>query len=208
MLMWGALLMTLSIFLLVPTFKTLTKSSALISPRYHMQVEIVRMYLLSPQSVLLTRETLESKLGESISHRFQASGRIVAYLTRKWETIKVSSNYFLKISDCSPDEVCPSTFIRFAIWDNGSLVGEFSEPVRISQYVDVFYSSKPLHRGMRLSSADLESKPVDILKKFAGSVPASSNIKSYQLTTNLKPNTPLKWNFLSKVTLSQERSGC
>mgnify|MGYP001157028428 CR=1 FL=1 len=183
------------------TFKTLTKSSALISPSITHAGRNRSNVSVAPQSVLLTRETLESKLGESISHRFQASGRIVAYLTRKWETIKVSSNYFLKISDCSPDEVCPSTFIRFAIWDNGSLVGEFSEPVRISQYVDVFYSSKPLHRGMRLSSADLESKPVDILKKFAGSVPASSNIKSYQLTTNLKPNTPLKWNFLSKVTL-------
>ena len=156
---------------------------------------------VAPQVVLLTRETLESKLGEGISHRFQASGRIVAYLTREWEELKVSSNYLLKISACSPDEICPSTFVRFSIWDNGKLVGEFSEPVRISQYVDVFYSSKPLLRGMHLSSADLESKPVDILKKFAGSVPASSNIKSYQLTTNLKPNTPLKWNFLSKVTL-------
>ena len=183
------------------TIKTLTKSSALISPSISYGSSSRPNISVVPQVVLLTRETLESKLGESISHRFQASGRIVAYLTREWEELNVSSNYLLKISTCSPDEICPSTFVRFSIWDNGKLVGEFSEPVRISQYVDVFYSSKPLLRGMHLSSADLESKPVDILKKFAGSVPATSNIKSYQLTTGLKPNTPLKWNFLSKVTL-------
>ena len=122
------------------TFKTLTKSSALISPSIAYRGSRPLDISVVPEVVLLTRQTLEAKLGESISHRFQASGRIVAYLTREWKEIKVSSNYLLKISDCSPDEICPSTFVRFSIWDNGKLVGEFSEPVRISQYVDVFYS--------------------------------------------------------------------
>ena len=56
---------------------------------------------------------------------------------------------------------------------------------------------------MQLKFADLESKPVDILKKFAGSVPASSNIKKLSIPL-FKANTPIKWNFLSKVTLVEK----
>ena len=154
-----------------------------------------------PEILKLSREILETKLSESIAHRYQATGKIVAYLSREWKPVDISSNFIIKITDCSPDEISPSTFVRFSIWDNGKLVGEYSEPVRLSQYVDVFYSSKPLQRGVRLASVQLESKPVDVLKQFAGSVPASSNVKGYQLSTNLRPNTPLKWNYLSKLTL-------
>ena len=78
------------------TFKTLTKSSALISPSVAYGTSSRSNISVAPQVVLLTRETLESKLGEAISHRFQASGKIVAYLTREWEELKVSSNYLLK----------------------------------------------------------------------------------------------------------------
>ena len=179
---------------------TLTKSSALISP--HLTDLDYRHSISSPsQTLKLNRELLETKLSESIAHRYQASGRIVAYLSREWNPVEVSSNFIVKILDCTPDEICSSTFVRFSIWDGGELIGNFSEPVRLSQFVDVFYSSKPLQRGVRLSSTQLNSKPVDILKKNIGSVPASSNINGYQLATNLKPNTPLKWNILSKVTL-------
>ena len=60
--------------------KVLTKSSAYISSN---------PYYRSPSSSLgknsvinLNRETLEKSLGESISHRYQASGKVVAFLTR------------------------------------------------------------------------------------------------------------------------------
>ena len=39
------------------------------------------------------------------------------------------------------------------------------------------------------------------MKKHAGTVPANINLKGYQLASNVKSNTPIKWNFLSKVTL-------
>jgi flagella basal body P-ring formation protein FlgA len=178
----------------------LTKSSALISPHLT-DLDYTHSISSSLKSLTLNRELLESKLSECIAHRYQASGRIVAYLSREWSPIEVSSNFIVKIADCTPDEICASTFIRFSIWDGGELIGNFSEPVRLSQLVDFFYSSKPLQRGVRLSSIQLSSKPVDILKKNIGSVPASSNINGYELATNLKPNTPLKWNSLSKVTL-------
>ena len=51
------------------------------------------------------------------------------------------------------------------------------------------------------SSIQFDKKPVDVLKKHAGTVPANINLKGYQLASNVKSNTPIKWNFLSKVTL-------
>ena len=42
---------------------------------------------------------------------------------------------------------------------------------------------------------------MDILKQHAGTVPAISNLRGYQLASSIKPNTPIKWNFLSKITL-------
>jgi flagella basal body P-ring formation protein FlgA len=181
--------------------RVITKSSALISAHPHTLGSYDSTYSVTPQIITLNRETLEKRLGESISHRYQASGRVIAFLTREWKPIKVSSNYLIKISDCSPDELSPSTFVRFCVWDEGNLIGNFAEPLRIGQYVDVFYSKTPLMRGVRLSSVQFDKKLVDILKQHAGAVPASANIKGYQLASNIKSNTAIKWNFLSKVTL-------
>jgi flagella basal body P-ring formation protein FlgA len=184
------------------TTKVITKSSAFISSGGS---PVLRSFgsnqLPQVQTIILDRETLEKRLGESIAHRYQSSGRIVAFVTREWTPVKVSSNYLIKISDCTPDELCPSTFTRFSIWDNGNLVGQFAEPLRVAQYVDVFFSDSPITRGARLSASQLIARPVDVLKQFAGAVPVKANIRGYQLSTNIRANTPIKWNYLSKVTL-------
>jgi flagella basal body P-ring formation protein FlgA len=184
------------------TTKVITKSSAFISSGGS---PVLRSFgsnqLPQVQTIILDRETLEKRLGESIAHRYQSSGRIVAFVTREWTPVKVSSNYLIKISDCTPDELCPSTFTRFSIWDNGNLVGQFAEPLRVAQYVDVFFSDSPIARGARLNASQLISRPVDVLKQFAGAVPVNANIRGYQLSTNIRANTPIKWNYLSKVTL-------
>ena len=181
--------------------RIITKSSALISSPPAMLRSYDSTLSATPKTITLDRQTLEKRLGESISHRYQASGRVIAFLTREWTPIKVSSNYLIKISDCSPDELSSSTFTRFGVWDDGNLIGTFAEPLRIGQYVDVFYSKTPLMRGVRMSSVQFDQKPVDILKQHAGAVPVTANVKGYQLSSNIKSNTPIKWNFLSKVTL-------
>ena len=181
--------------------RVITKSAALISAQPTMLRTYDSTHSVTPKIITLNRETLEKRLGESISHRYQASGRVIAFLTREWNPMKVSSNYLIKISDCSPDELSPSTFVRFGVWDEGNLIGSFAEPLRIGQYVDVFYSKTPLMRGVRLSSVQFDKKLVDILKQHAGAVPASANVNGYQLASNIKSNTAIKWNFLSKVTL-------
>lgn len=185
-----------------PTTRVITKSSALISSGGSPTVRSFGSNQLPQEkTITLDRETLEKRLGESIAHRYQSSGRIVAFLTREWASVKVSSNYLIKITGCSPDELCPSTFTRFSIWDNGNLVGQFAEPLRVAQYVDVFFSGSPITRGVRLKPSQLGSKPVDILKQYAGAVPINANIRGYQSSTNIRANTPIKWNYLSKVTL-------
>jgi flagella basal body P-ring formation protein FlgA len=144
---------------------------------------------------------LEKRLAESIAHRYQCSGKIVTFVTRKWKPVDVSSSFLIKISDCSPDELGSSMFVRFSIWDEGNLIGDFAEPLRVGQYIDVFFSKSPLIRGVRLDSTQLEKKPVDILKQYAGAVPANSKLNGYQLASNIKSNTPIKWNNLSKLNL-------
>ena len=42
---------------------------------------------------------------------------------------------------------------------------------------------------------------MDILKQHAGSVPSQSRLAGYQLSANIKADSPLKWSNLSKVTL-------
>ncbi len=180
--------------------KIVTKSSAYISSSTGINYPATD-YSLTTSPVLLSREVLEKRLGESISHRYQASGQVIAYLTRAWTPIKVSSNFLVKISDCSPDELCSNTFARFSIWDSGKHIGNFAEPIRLGHYVDVLFSKSPLNRGSRLASVQLSKRPVDILKQYAGAVPYNSNIKGYQLASNIKANSPIKWNSLSKVTL-------
>lgn len=154
-----------------------------------------------PSEFMLNREFLEAKLSELLSHRYQASGKVVAYVTRQWTPIKLSSNFILKIRDCMPDQLCPSTFVRFAIWDNGSNVGEFAEPIRVSHFVDAFYTRNLSPRGSKPHGENLTKLPVDILKQHAGAVPAGTDLKGYQLGVNLRENTVLKWSHLTKVAL-------
>lgn len=152
----------------------------------------------------LDQALIEDRLGEALAYRYQASGEVVAFLTRKWIPEEVSSNFIVKILDCSPDELVSSTFVRFDIWDNGDLIGRFSEPLRIAHMVEVFVSNSPLVRGNRLSASGLKIRSVDVLRQFAGAVPVKSKLSSYQLNSNLRPGTVLKWNNLSKITLVQK----
>ena len=181
--------------------KVFTKSSAFISSKPSTLISYGESADVSPSVITLNRETLEKRLGESISHRYQEPGKVIAFLTREWTPIKVSSNYLIKISDCSPDQLRPSIFTRFSIWDSGNLVGKFAEPLRLGHFIDVLFSKAPLTRGVRLNSVQLETKTVDILKQHAGTVPATASLKGYQLASNIRSNMPIKWNLLSKVTL-------
>ena len=175
------------------------KSSALVSPqpsRPQMQ-----QALPTTTSIVLDRPLMEARLSEALAHRFQSSGKVAVFLTREWRNLRSTSNFMVKIKDCSPDELTSSSFVRFSIWDQGKELGSFAEPVRMAHYVEVFYSKSPLHRGTRLNSSGLSSRLVDILKQHAGSVPAQSSLAGYQLSANIKANTPIKWSNLSKVTL-------
>mgnify|MGYP001161397185 FL=1 len=154
--------------------------------------------------VILDRVLLERTLGEALSHRYQATGKVLSYVTREWSDLKVSSNFFLKIRDCAPDELAPSSFVRFEVWDEGDLVGQFSEPIRMAHMMEVFFTTVPFARGNKPSSAHMTTRSVDVLKQHAGSVFANAKLSGYQLNSNLKAGSPLKWNHLTKVTLVQK----
>jgi flagella basal body P-ring formation protein FlgA len=178
-------------------------TSALIAPQSSRQ----RIYSdFSPdesnaKEVFLTRELLESKLGELLGYRYQASGSVVAYVTRQWKPIRLSGNFIIKIRDCMPDNLSPSTFVRFAIWDNGSNIGEFAEPIRMSHFVKCYYTKNLSSRGSKLLSQNLTERPVDVLKQYAGAVPLGSDLKGYELGVNLRENSILKWSHLTKIAL-------
>ena len=175
------------------------KSSGLVSLIPRQITDDSRMIVSS--EINLDRMLIEERLGETLSHRYQASGELAAFLTRQWNSVLASPNFILKIQDCLPDELSSSTFVRFSIWDNGVLLGQFSEPIKLAHYQDVFFSNTPISRGSRLTPSMFSKRPVDVLKKYAGSVPCESSLTGYQLGASIKANIPLKWNQLSKVTL-------
>ena len=183
----------------VPTVRYVVKSSAFVSP--HASNPQTQEAAPVADSIVIDRQLMEKHLGEALAHRFQASGRVSAFLTREWVNCRSSSNFIVKIKDCSPDELTPSTFVRFSIWDQGKELGRYAEPIRMAHFVEVFYSKAPLVRGTRLDSSNLSTRLVDILKQHAGSVPSQSRLAGYQLDANLKANSPLKWSNLSKVVL-------
>ena len=142
-----------------------------------------------------------------IAHRYQASGKVSVFLTREWNNLEIGSNFIVKINDCMPDELTSSTFIRFSIWDEGSLIGNFAEPVRMAHYVDVYFSSLQLNRGSRINPSMCSSRPVDILKQFAGAVPVTANLNGYQLSANLSLILPYDGiNLPRSLWLEKEKS--
>lgn len=186
-----------------PSFTINQKTTALIAPLYS-EGRTFPEFSSSDREVkevFLTREMLEFKLGELLGYRYQASGKVVAYVTRQWTPIRLSSNFILKIRDCMPDNLSPSTFVRFTIWDHGSNIGEFAEPIRMSHFLNCLYTKNLSARGSKLLSQNFSDRPVDVLKQHAGAVPSGTDLKGYELAVNLRDNSILKWNHLTKVAL-------
>jgi flagella basal body P-ring formation protein FlgA len=152
-------------------------------------------------STNLDSNAIQKMLSEAIKHRYQASGEISVQLSSEWLPLKASNQVVLKIKDASPDELSSSTFIRFSLWEAGQQMGLFSLPIRVSQLQDVYVTARSVTRGSKLWSTDFKLQRADVLKHHANTVPSSTNLSSFELDTNLQPNTPLKWNHLSKTNL-------
>ena len=179
------------------------KASASISSSTHLKSKDFSYSVkeIDSEPLTLSREILESKLGELLGYRYQASGRVVTYVTRQWKPIRLSGNFIIKIRDCMPDQLTSSTFLRFAIWDNGTCIGEFAEPVRVSHFLDCYYTKNLSSRGSKLLSENLTERAVDVLKQHVGAVPVGTDLKGYQFGVNLRDNSVLKWSHLTKVAL-------
>jgi flagella basal body P-ring formation protein FlgA len=152
-------------------------------------------------SINLDSNAIQKMLSEAIKHRYQAAGEISVQLSSDWFPVKVSNQVVLKIKDASPDELSSSTFIRFSLWESGQKMGSYSMPIRVSQLQDVYFTARSVTRGSKPRISDFKLQRVDVLKHHANTVPSSTNLSSYELDSNLQPNTPLKWNHLSKTNL-------
>ena len=150
---------------------------------------------------LIDSFTIQKMLSDAIKYRFQVSGDIIAQLSTEWQPVEVTSEVILKIIDVSPDELVSSSFIRFSLWESGHQLGSFSLPIRVSHLLEVYVTSHALNRGSKPKISDFKLQRVDVLKHHANTVPSSTNLSSFELGSNLQPNTPLKWNHLSKTNL-------
>ena len=75
-------------------------------------------------------------------------------------------------------------------------------PNLLDYLILLMYCTKNLlSRGSKLSSTNLKTRSVDVLKQHTGAVPAGSILNGYELGTNLHDNSVLKWNHLKKVAL-------
>jgi flagella basal body P-ring formation protein FlgA len=151
--------------------------------------------------MLIDANAVQNLLSEAIKHRYQVSGEISVQLSTEWLPLEASNEVILKFQDASPDELSSSTFIRFSLWESGHQLGSFSLPIRVSHLLEVYVTSHALNRGSKPKISDFKLQRVDVLKHHANTVPSSTNLSSFELGSNLQPNTPLKWNHLSKTNL-------
>ena len=149
----------------------------------------------------LKSNDIEDLLSESLSHRFQVSGDIVVKLTSVWNNSSAKFGSIIKIDQITPDELSPSAFVRFSLWNSGEKIGDYSLPIRVAHMRDIYVTSRSIPFGTKLSKNDFKLQKVDALKQHANSVPATTELSSFQLDSFLQSNTPLKWNHISKANL-------
>jgi flagella basal body P-ring formation protein FlgA len=151
--------------------------------------------------VTLDAELLEKKIASVLSHRYQASGHVLARLSREWKPLNVPIDWEFKFQQSIPDELSANAFVRFSISSDGLDLGEWGYPVKCSQMVDVAVVKVPLNRGSRITPDLLSSSAMDALGSGANCVLSDARLNGYQVASSLKPGTVLKWSHLSKVTL-------
>lgn len=151
--------------------------------------------------VTLDAELLEKKIASALLHRYQASGYVLARLSREWKPLNVPVDWEFKFQQSIPDELSANAFVRFSISSDGLDLGEWGYPVKCSQMVDVAVAKVPLNRGNRITPDLLSSRIMDALGSGANCVLSDARLNGYQVASSLKPGTVLKWGHLSKVTL-------
>ncbi len=151
--------------------------------------------------VTLDAELLEKKIASVLSHRYQASGHVLARLSREWKPLNVPVDWEFKFQQSIPDELSSNAFLRFSISSDGVDIGEWGYPVKCSQMVDVAVAKVPLNRGNRITPDLFSSSVMDALGSGANCVLSDARLNGYQVASSLKPGTMLKWSHLSKVTL-------
>jgi flagella basal body P-ring formation protein FlgA len=151
--------------------------------------------------VTLDAELLEKKIASVLSHRYQASGYVLARLSREWKPLNVPVDWEFKFQQSIPDELSANAFVRFSILSDGLDLGEWGYPVKCSQMVDVAVAKVPLNRGNRITPDLFSSSVMDALGSGANCVLSDARLNGYQVASSLKPGTVLKWSHLSKVTL-------
>jgi flagella basal body P-ring formation protein FlgA len=151
--------------------------------------------------VSLNVELLEKKMASVLSHRYQASGHVIARLSREWKPLNVPVDWEFKFQQSIPDELSANAFVRFSILSDGINLGEWGYPVKCSQMVDVAVAKVPLNRGSRITPDLFSSSVIDALGAGSNCILSDARLNGYQVATSLKPGTVLKWSHLSKVTL-------
>ena len=151
--------------------------------------------------ITLDAELLEKKIASVLSHRYQASGHVLARLSREWKPLNVPIDWEFKFQQSIPDELSANAFMRFSISSDGLDLGEWGYPVKCSQMVDVAVAKVPLNRGNRITPDLFSSSVMDALGSGANCVLSDARLNGYQVASSLKPGTVLKWSHLSKVTL-------
>ena len=151
--------------------------------------------------VTLDAELLEKKIASVLLHRYQASGHVLARLSREWKPLNVPVDWEFKFHQSIPDELSSNAFLRFSISSDGVDIGEWGYPVKCSQMVDVAVAKVPLNRGSRITPDLFSSSAMDALGSGANCVLSDARLNGYQVASSLKPGTLLKWSHLSKITL-------
>lgn len=166
-------------------------------------VPVVPKSFSAPSHAIVTLDalSLEKRLSDALTNRYQAAGKVAVRLSREWKPLELPSGFEVRVLQATPDELSTNTFLRFAIIANGVKVGDWAYPLSCNQMVDVAFSKSYLNRGSRLTPESLTFRTVDVLRQGGNCVRSDARLNGYQLGVNLKPDSMLKWSQLSKVVL-------
>ena len=106
-----------------------------------------KSFIQNPKVLFLIKVCSRLRLAKQSFIVINVMDRIRAQITRQWKPLQISSSFILKVIDCMPDELSPSSFIRFEIWDMGKLVDSHGEPFRLGHIVDVMVLRESISRG-------------------------------------------------------------
>ena len=141
-------------------------------------------------------------LAQELEARLRPSGNLTIVPLRDFPDLSAYAQPFsVKIMDMPPRLTRSNSLLRFQVENDSGVLGEWSVPVRMHLYSEVWYPIKSLRRGELATPSDFEVAEVDLLVE-PDAVPANLEaLIRHEYSRDLTPGRPLVWKDLTQRSL-------